>query len=74
MDARGSISSLRGSAAPVRGKALHSLARLRLALGFLHFSRRSRRHIVAHSVSCGLVQGGRKARECGRHTPHHSQM
>ena len=30
-------------------------------------SRRSRRHIVAHSVSCGFVQRRSKARECGRH-------
>ena len=31
-------------------------------------SRRSRRHIVAHSASCGLAERGRKARECGRHS------
>jgi hypothetical protein len=29
-------------------------------LEFLHFSRRSRRHIVAHSVSCGLHSGKSK--------------
>jgi hypothetical protein len=39
----------------------------------LPLSRRSPRHIVAHSVNCGLLQGSRKARERGRHSQHRSK-